>query len=98
MGKREKGKTESQEKDRRFFLSLSPFPPFPLSPKKFSRGFSLIELVITMTVLSILTLGVVPLVKTSVKRAREQQLRDTLRGVREAIKEFRRDGVGVQCG
>jgi len=95
MRKRGKGKTKSQEKNRRFFLSL---PPFPLSPQKSFRGFSLIELVITMTVLSILTLGVVPLVKTSVKRAREQQLRDTLRGMREAIKEFRRDGVGVQCG
>ena len=32
------------------------------------HGFSLIELVITMTVMAILSLGVVPLVKMSVKR------------------------------
>lgn len=61
------------------------------------RGFSLIELVITITVLSILTLGVLPLVKVSVKRQREQQLRDALRQMRMAIDEFRRDTVGMVC-
>lgn len=61
------------------------------------RGFSLIELVITLTVLSILTLGVLPLVKVSVKRQKEQQLRETLRQMRMAIDEFRRDTVGMVC-
>jgi general secretion pathway protein G len=61
------------------------------------RGFTLIELVITVTVLSILTLGVVPLMKLSVKRQKEQQLRDTLRQIRMAIDEFHRDTVGMNC-
>jgi general secretion pathway protein G len=60
-------------------------------------GFSLIELVITITVLTILTLGVLPLVKTSVKRQKEQQLRDTLRQMRMAIDEFHRDTIGMVC-
>ena len=60
-------------------------------------GFSLIELVITITVLTILTLGVLPLVKTSVKRQKEQQLRETLRQIRMAIDEFHRDTVGIVC-
>ena len=60
-------------------------------------GFSLIELVITITVLTILTLGVLPLVKTSVKRQKEQQLRETLRQMRMAIDEFHRDSVGIVC-
>lgn len=60
-------------------------------------GFSLIELVITITVLSILTLGVLPLVKVSVKRQKEQQLRETLRQMRMAIDEFHRDTVGMVC-
>ena len=60
-------------------------------------GFTLIELVITVTVLSILTMGVVPLLKLSVKRQREQQLRDTLRQMRTAIDEFHRDTVGINC-
>lgn len=64
---------------------------------KTERGFSLIELVITITVLTILTLGAMPLVKISVKRQREQQLRDSLRQIRMAIDEFRRDTVGINC-
>jgi general secretion pathway protein G len=60
-------------------------------------GFSLIELMITVTVLTILTLGVLPLVKVSVKRQKEQQLRDALRQMRIAIDEFHRDSVGMVC-
>ena len=64
---------------------------------KTERGFSLIELVITITVLTIMTLGAMPLVKVSVKRQREQQLRDSLRQIRIAIDEFHRDTVGMVC-
>ena len=60
-------------------------------------GFTLIELVITVTILSILTLGVVPLMKLSVKRQKEAQLRDTLCQVRMAIDEFHRDTVNMVC-
>lgn len=62
-----------------------------------NRGFTLIELVITITVLTILTLSVVPLLKLSVKRQKEQQLRSALRQMRTAIDEFRRDTTGMQC-
>lgn len=61
------------------------------------RGFSLIELVITVTVMTILTLGVIPLVKVSVRRQKEQQLREVLRQMRTAIDEFHRDTVGMNC-
>src|SRR5215204_114113 len=60
-------------------------------------GFSLMELVITITVLTIMTMGVLPLVKVSVKRQKEQQLRDTLRQMRMAIDEFHRDTIGMVC-
>jgi general secretion pathway protein G len=66
-----------------------------LSPRH--RGFSLIELMITVTVLTILTFGVLPLVKVSVKRQKEQQLRETLRSIRMAIDEFHRDTIGMVC-
>ena len=52
---------------------------------------------ITITVLAILTMGVLPLVKVSVKRQKEQQLRETLRQIRMAIDEFHRDTIGMQC-
>ena len=57
------------------------------------HGFTLIELVITVTVLAILTLGVIPLVQVSVKRQKEEQLRAALREMREAIDQFHREAV-----
>jgi general secretion pathway protein G len=68
-----------------------------LSGHRNSTGFSLIELVITVTVLTIMTLGVMPLVKISVRRQKEQQLREALRQMRSAIDEFHRDSVGMVC-
>ncbi|HEV2834208.1 MAG TPA: type II secretion system protein [Pyrinomonadaceae bacterium] len=64
---------------------------------KREQGFSLIELVITVTVLTILSLGAMPLVKVAVRRQKEQQLRDSLRQIRMAIDEFHRDTVGMTC-
>ncbi len=71
------------------------FSAFRLPPSVFRRaqGFTLIELVITLTVLTILTLGVIPLVKTSVRRQREQQLREELRQMRRAIDQFHREAL-----
>src|SRR6185369_8749971 len=56
-------------------------------------GFSLIELIITVSVLAILTMGIIPLVQVSVKRQKEAQLRDALRQMREAIDQFHREAV-----
>jgi general secretion pathway protein G len=75
-------------------LTLSPFP-FPRKP---SGGWTLIELVITMTVMAILTMAVIPIVRTSIKRQRETRLREALREIRGAIDEFHRDTVNMQCG
>src|SRR4030095_8408316 len=69
----------------------------PMSACPRAHGFSLIELVITITVLTILTLGIMPLVKVSVRRQKEQQLREALRQMRTAIDEFHRATVGMNC-
>ncbi len=69
----------------------------PLLATRADRGFSLIELVITVTVLTILTIGVIPMVKVSVRRHKEQQLRDSVRQMRTAIDEFHRDTIGMVC-
>jgi len=66
--------------------------------KKAEGGWTLIELIITITVMSVLTLAVVPIVRNNVRRQKEQRLREVLRDVRAAIDEFRRDTVGMQCG
>ena len=57
------------------------------------NGFTLIELVITVAVLAILTLGVIPLMQVSVKRQKEEQLRASLREMREAIDQFHREAL-----
>lgn len=80
-------------------VTLSPrVSAYSSSARKAARGFTLIELVITITVLTILTMGVVPLLKLSVKRQKEQQLHDVLRQMRTAIDEFHRDTVGMPTG
>jgi general secretion pathway protein G len=70
---------------------------FPASANGFlpsdSSGFSLIELVITITVLGILTLGTVPLVQVAAQRQKEQELREALRTMREAIDQFHREAL-----
>ena len=78
-------------------VTLSPGRSFGFMARPNQSGFTLIELVMTITIMTILTLGVMPLVKVSVKRQREQQLRDTLRQMRIAIDEFHRDTVGMVC-
>jgi len=60
-----------------------------------NNGYTLLELMITLIVLSILILGTIPLTQNAVKRQKELQLRATLRDIRNAIDEFKRDSVGA---
>ena len=61
------------------------------------KGFTLLELIITLGVLAILVMGTIPLAQNAVKRQKELRLRETLREMRNAIDEFRRDTIGA-CG
>ena len=58
-------------------------------------GFTLLELIITLVVLSILVMGTIPLAQNAVKREKELRLRETLRQIRNAIDEFHRDTLGA---
>lgn len=60
-----------------------------------SKGYTLLELVITLTVLAIMVLGTIPIAQNAVKRQKEMRLRQTLRDIRNAIDEFKRDTVGA---
>jgi general secretion pathway protein G len=60
-----------------------------------SRGFTLLELVITLTVLAVLVMGTIPMATNAVKREKEIRLRDALRQMRSAIDEFKRDTFGA---
>lgn len=58
-------------------------------------GFSLFELIVTLSILAVLVVGTIPLSQNAVRRQKEIKLRETLRQVRAAIDEFRRDSVGA---
>jgi general secretion pathway protein G len=53
-------------------------------------GFTLLELVVTATVLLILASAVVPLARNGLKRQQELELRRSLREMRQAIDEYKR--------
>ena len=62
---------------------------------RFQDGYSLLELMITLSVLAILVMGTIPMAQNSVKRQKEMKLRETLRDIRSAIDEFKRDTLGA---
>jgi len=54
------------------------------------NGFTILELIIVIMILSILTTAAVPMVRNSVKRERESELRLALRQLRKAIDDYKR--------
>jgi general secretion pathway protein G len=60
-------------------------------------GYSLLELIITLGVLAVLVMGTIPMAENSVRRQKELRLRESLRMMRAAIDEFKRDTLGA-CG
>ncbi|MBA9848514.1 type II secretion system protein [Ralstonia pickettii] len=59
---------------------------------KTARGFTLIEMLITVVLVGILASVVVPLTEMSVRRGKEQELRAALREIRGAIDAYKRAG------
>ena len=55
-----------------------------------SSGFTLLEIIIVITILSVLTAASIPLVRNTVKRERETELRLALRQLRQALDAYKR--------
>ena len=53
-----------------------------------ARGLTLVELIATVTILSILAIGALPLTKIVIKRQKEVDLRRSLREMRNAIDRY----------
>ncbi len=55
------------------------------------KGVSLLELIVTMTILGILAAGVMPLIRNTTTRSKELELRRNLRIVRIAIDDYKKN-------
>jgi general secretion pathway protein G len=58
--------------------------------KSRSKGFTLIELVVTVAIVGIMASVAVPLGELTLQRVKEQQLRSGLRQIREALDAYKR--------
>jgi general secretion pathway protein G len=76
-------------------LSESPKSSEQVTTGSGQTGFTLFELIVTLSVLAILIMGTIPLAQNAVKRQKEIRLRESLRMMRNAIDEFKRDTVGA---
>jgi general secretion pathway protein G len=56
---------------------------------KLARGFTLLELIVAATILSILTLMALPLARVTIQREREKELRAALWEMRDAIDRYK---------
>jgi general secretion pathway protein G len=63
----------------------------PGRQRRAQQGFSLLELLIAMAIMALLVGMAVPVLRNSIKRQREAELRSALRTMRTAIDAFKRD-------
>ena len=57
---------------------------------KKSKGFTFIELMVTLVILGVLASIAMPLVQVNIQRHKEQKLSDSLRQIREAIDAYKK--------
>ncbi|MFN8005065.1 MAG: type II secretion system protein [Acidobacteriota bacterium] len=62
---------------------------FSQRARRADSGFTLLELIITLAIISILAAGTIPVARNLIKREREMELRRNLRELRKAIDSYK---------
>lgn len=68
------------------------------SRRRGQRGMTLVELIVSFTILALLTTMAVPLARSRVRRERERELRLALREIHSAIDKYKDMADGGQLG
>ena len=63
-----------------------------MMPGRRARGFTLIELAVTVAIVGILATMALPLAETTIRRSKEAELRTALRQIREGLDAYKRAG------
>ena len=61
-----------------------------MASRSYGKGFTLVELIVALTILSILAWSALPLGKIAIQREKEVELRRDLRIIREAIDAYKK--------
>lgn len=78
-----------EKKNCRFWLNR--FVRLSPNSQTSESGFTLLELIITLLIISILAAGAVPIARNLMQKARERELKRALTEIRSAIDKFKRD-------
>lgn len=63
-----------------------------MSPGSHAKGFTLVELLVTMVIVVLIASFVTPMIVTAIKRDKEHELRISLRQIRQAIDDYKDAG------
>jgi general secretion pathway protein G len=61
-----------------------------MASTRLTKGFTLVEMIVALAILSVLAWSVLPLAKVAIQREREVELRRNLRIIREAIDAYKK--------
>ena len=84
--RKQKAENRRQKAEGRQFLSSA---RSLLIKKRFQKGFTLLELIITLAIIAILSAGTIPVAKNLIRREKEMELRRTLRELRKAVDAYK---------